>query len=106
MATTGGVTFHDLRHTFASLMIASGANPLQIAEAPGHTDRKGQPDATLVWRRYRHLYPGSDEAGGESAWVLPRDRAEAPPRRAQRLSDRALKARGKEDTTESTTAAA
>jgi integrase len=55
----GGVTFHDLRHTFASLMIASGANPLQIAEALGHTDRNGQPDATLIWRRYGHLYPGS-----------------------------------------------
>lgn len=54
-----GVTFHDLRHTFASLMIAAGANPLQIAETLGHTDRNGQPDATLVWRRYGHLYPGS-----------------------------------------------
>jgi integrase len=54
-----GVTFHDLRHTFASLMIAAGANPLQISEALGHTDRNGQPDATLVWRRYGHLYPGS-----------------------------------------------
>ncbi len=54
-----GVTFHDLRHTFASLMIAAGANPLQIAETLGHTDRNGQPGATLVWRRYGHLYPGS-----------------------------------------------
>jgi integrase len=27
--------FHDLRHTFASLMVAAGANPLQIAEALG-----------------------------------------------------------------------
>ncbi len=24
-----------------------------------HTDRNGQPDATLVWRRYGHLYSGS-----------------------------------------------
>lgn len=56
-----GVTFYDLRHTFASLMIAAGANPLQIAEALGHTDRNGQPDATLVWRRYGHLYPGSSK---------------------------------------------
>ena len=43
--------FHDLRHTFASLMIA--------AEALGHTDRTGRPDPTLVWKRYGHLYPGS-----------------------------------------------
>jgi integrase len=61
-----GVTFHDLRHTFASLMIAAGANPLQIAEALGHTDRNGQPDATLVWRRYGHLYPGSSKEAAEA----------------------------------------
>jgi integrase len=64
-----GVTFHDLRHTFASLMIAAGANPLQIAEALGHTDRNGQPDATLVWRRYGHLHPGSSK---QSATALGR----------------------------------
>src|SRR5215211_1643350 len=51
--------FHDLRHTFASLMIAAGANPLQIAEALGHSDNAGRPDPTLVWKRYGHLYPGS-----------------------------------------------
>lgn len=51
--------FHDLRHTFASLMIAAGANPLQLAEALGHSDGKGRPDPTLVWKRYGHLYPGS-----------------------------------------------
>lgn len=51
--------FHDLRHTFASLMIAAGANPLQLAEALGHIDQYGRPDPTLVWKRYGHLYPGS-----------------------------------------------
>ena len=51
--------FHDLRHTFASLMIAARANPLQLAEALGHTDQNGRPDPTLVWKRYGHLYPGS-----------------------------------------------
>jgi integrase len=54
--------FHDLRHTFASLMIAAGANPLQIAEALGHSDKTGRPDPTLVWKRYGHLYPGSTRA--------------------------------------------
>jgi integrase len=53
------VDFHDLRHTFASLMIAAGANPLQLAEALGHSDHYGRPDPTLVWKRYGHLYPGS-----------------------------------------------
>jgi integrase len=42
--------FHDLRHTFASLMIAAGANPLQLAEALGHSDQYGRPDPTLVWK--------------------------------------------------------
>jgi integrase len=51
--------FHDLRHTFASLMIAAGANPLQLAEVLGHSDQYGRPDPTLVWKRYGHLYPGS-----------------------------------------------
>jgi Phage integrase family len=50
---------HDLRHTFPSLMIAAGANPLQLAEALGHTDKNGRPDPTLVWKRFGHLYPGS-----------------------------------------------
>lgn len=55
------VTLHDLRHTFASLMIAAGANPMQIAEALGHSDRNGRPDPSLVWKRYGHLYPGSQQ---------------------------------------------
>jgi integrase len=53
------IDFHDVRHTFASLMIAAGANPLQLAEALGHSDQNGRPDPTLVWKRYGHLYPGS-----------------------------------------------
>lgn len=61
-----GLTFHDLRHTYASLMVAAGANPLQIAEALGHVDKQGQPDATLVWRRYGHLYPGSSRQAAEA----------------------------------------
>jgi hypothetical protein len=40
-------------------MIAAGANPLQIAEALGHSDKIGRSDPTLVWKRYGHLYPGS-----------------------------------------------
>lgn len=60
---------HDLRHTFASLMIAAGANPMQIAEALGHSDRNGRPDPTLIWKRYGHLYPGSAQ---EAVSVLDR----------------------------------
>lgn len=55
----GRLNLHDLRHGYASLMVAANANPLQIAAALGHTDAKGQPDATLIWKRYGHLYPAS-----------------------------------------------
>jgi integrase len=52
-AGLGGLTFHDLRHTCASLMIAAGANPLEVASQLGHKD------ARLVLQRYGHLYPGA-----------------------------------------------
>jgi hypothetical protein len=48
-----GLTFHDLRHTYASLMVASGASPHVIAQQLGHRD------ARLVLQRYGHLYPGA-----------------------------------------------
>jgi integrase len=48
-----GLTFHDLRHTYASLMVAASASPHVIAEQLGHRD------ARLVLQRYGHLYPGA-----------------------------------------------
>jgi hypothetical protein len=51
------------------MMIAAGANPLQLAEALGHTDKTGRPDPALVWKRYGHLYPGSSR---EAAAALDR----------------------------------
>jgi hypothetical protein len=65
--------FHDLRHTFASLMIAAGANPLQLAEALGHTDKTGRPDPTLVWKRYSPL-SGLDARGCGRARPAPESR--------------------------------
>jgi integrase len=50
-----GLTFHDLRHTCASLMIKAGANPLEIAAQFGHAD------ARLILQRYGHLYPGASQ---------------------------------------------
>jgi integrase len=58
----GGVTFHDLRHTCASLMIAAanqaGAGQAvtvkSIAEQLGHSD-----GGVLVLRRYGHLFKGT-----------------------------------------------
>jgi integrase len=60
-AELDGVTFHDLRHTYASLMVAAGASPHVIAEQMGHRD------ARLVLQRYGHLYPG---ASREAALAL------------------------------------
>lgn len=44
--------FHDLRHTFVSLMAAAGVGPGEIAAFVGHDD-----GGVLVMRRYRHLFP-------------------------------------------------
>jgi integrase len=55
------LTFHDLRHTGASLMIAAGCHVKVIAEQMGHSD-----GGTLILRRYGHLY-GSAAAGGARA---------------------------------------
>jgi Phage integrase family len=52
-AELDGLTFHDLRHTYASLMVAAGVSPHVIAEQLGHRD------ARLVLHRYGHLYPGA-----------------------------------------------
>jgi integrase len=52
-AELGDVIFHDLRHTYASLMIAAGVGPMEVAEQLGHRD------ARLVLTRYGHLYPGA-----------------------------------------------
>jgi integrase len=48
------LTFHDLRHTGASLMIAAGCHVKVIAEQMGHAD-----GGALVLQRYGHLYAGA-----------------------------------------------
>jgi integrase len=53
-AGTPALTFHDLRHTGASLMIAAGCHVKVIAEQMGHAD-----GGALVLRRYGHLYKGA-----------------------------------------------
>lgn len=56
------LTFHDLRHTGASLMIAAGCHVKVIAERMGHSD-----GGALVLKRYGHLYKG---AGRQAAIAL------------------------------------
>lgn len=48
------LTFHDLRHTGASLMIAAGCHVKVIAEQMGHAD-----GGSLILKRYGHLYKGA-----------------------------------------------
>lgn len=56
------LSFHDLRHTGASLVIAAGCHVKVIADRMGHAD-----GGTLVLHRYGHLYKG---AGRQAAIAL------------------------------------
>ena len=48
--------FHDLRHTYAALLIAEGAHPRALMERMGHSS------ITVTLGTYGHLLPGLDEA--------------------------------------------
>jgi integrase len=51
------IGLHEARHTFASLLIASGVNAKVIQECMGHAS------ITMTFDRYGHLMPGGrDEA--------------------------------------------
>jgi integrase len=48
------IGLHECRHTFASLMIASGVNAKTLAAFMGHAS------ATITLDRYGHLFPGAE----------------------------------------------
>ena len=50
-----GTTSHDLRHAYASWLLAEGESVIAVAERLGHEN------ATLVLTTYGHLVPGSDD---------------------------------------------
>lgn len=50
-----GTTSHDLRHHFASLLLAAGESVVAVAERLGHED------ASLVLTTYGHLMPDSED---------------------------------------------
>jgi integrase len=53
------ITFHECRHTYASLMIAAGVNAKALSTYMGHAN------ISITMDRYGHLMPGSeDEAAG------------------------------------------
>ncbi|MGL5858391.1 MAG: tyrosine-type recombinase/integrase [Angustibacter sp.] len=49
-----GTTTHDLRHHYASVLLAAGESVIAVAERLGHED------ATLVLTTYGHLLPDSE----------------------------------------------
>jgi len=49
------ITFHDLRHTHASLLIRSGASPTIVQKRLGHEDIE------TTFRYYGHLWPNADQ---------------------------------------------
>jgi integrase len=53
------VRFHDLRHSFASLLIAQGEHPKLISEQLGHAS------VQITLDRYGHLLPASYDSAGE-----------------------------------------
>jgi len=54
-ARLGNVRFHDLRHTFASLMLLRGAKPKVISEALGHSS------VAFTMDTYSHIIEGMQE---------------------------------------------
>jgi integrase len=56
-----GITLHECRHTFASLMIAAGCNAKALSTYMGHSS------IAITMDRYGHLMPGNEE---EAAGLL------------------------------------
>ncbi|MBY0687014.1 site-specific integrase [Microbacterium marinilacus] len=54
-AKLGDVTLHDLRHTYASSLIAAGCDVVTVQHALGHA----QPSITL--NTYAHLWPSAED---------------------------------------------
>jgi integrase len=50
------VTFHALRHTFASILIAQGRDAAFVADQLGHED------PAFTWRTYIHLFRAAQQA--------------------------------------------
>jgi integrase len=58
-AALGGLRFHDLRHTCASLSVAAGAHVKQVQVRLGHAS------VQITLDRYTHLFPSAEEALAE-----------------------------------------
>jgi integrase len=61
------VTFHDLRHTWASLLLRAGQRPKSVQLAGGWGSQR------VMWDLYTHEYPKDDEALAETMGALRAD---------------------------------
>lgn len=59
------VTYHDLRHFFASILISSGCSIKQVQSALGHESAKVTVDI------YAHLFPGNEDRVRDAIDRLP-----------------------------------
>jgi integrase len=55
-----GATYHRLRHSFGSLLMANGTIPLTVSKMAGHSE------VSFTMQRYGHLLPGMQEAAAAS----------------------------------------
>jgi integrase len=69
-----GVRFHDLRHTWASLLVAAGRSLQEVKEHLGHCTIRVTSD------RYGHLYPEGRLAMADALDALYREAVTAPVR--------------------------
>lgn len=70
-------TTHDLRHHYASVLLAAGRSVIEVAERLGHEN------ATLVLTTYGHLIHGQDDRTRQAiddAWTGQADAAPSQPR--------------------------
>lgn len=63
------IRFHDLRHTYATLMIAIGASPKLLQEQMGHES------INTTYRNYGHLLPSAGQGPAEQMQALVREHA-------------------------------
>lgn len=76
----GGFRFHDLRHYFASLLIASGADVKVVQRRLRHAS------ATTTLNTYGHMWPDADESARAAVGVVLAARADSLAQ-SKRLAD-------------------
>lgn len=65
-----GITFHSLRHTHATWLLLSGADPKVVSERLGHAD------VATTLRIYGHVLPGRDGQAAEAFERISREMGE------------------------------